>query len=353
MSSEEHLEKAGADLRAAASSMSVPQMRVRTPVRGGLIAFATGLLVVLVVGIPLLLTRTAGLGGSPTGGPVATTTVPETSSTSPGLRSCGTELPFHVTLPDDFTGPNVGPSPHAPSPAEEGQLIIHWLGRDGSVEIRWPANEEYLRDAEWGEPEEIQPEPDWPMFIGPSFPDVDGVDRPIVSSVLPTSAMTGPCDASQLAIYSPSGDGEDASLVGATFGTGGEEGLVIYPGLLRPQDKVLVVETIETDTLPEVRACDGGPEAQSVPKKFGTTSDSPVFDTPEEALQDMLDTSIARNWSNVGYFKLVSPDGTITFGHPYDDNSPDPRPDNGLVIAVTVVEVEGGWSVTQWETSGC
>lgn len=366
MTSERNLEKAGADLRASASSMPYPQIRARKPVRRGLIAFATGLAVALIIGIPSYLTRTSSPDVLPVGAPADSTTTTAPATTTSVLASsttvatplaCGGELPYQVTLPEDFNGPNMGPSPHAPDPAEEGQLIVHWLGRDGSVEIRWPANAEYMEGAVWGdtaaEGARPAPEDDWPLFIGPEFPDVDGVDRPIVGTILPTAVMSGPCDASQLAIYSPNGEGVESDLVAATFGTSGQEGLVIFPELARPRDKALVVETIETDTIPEVVACDGGPGVDFVPKKSGTTPDSPVFASPEEALQDILGTDIAGTWPKVGYFELVSPDGTITYGNPYDDNSADPRPENGLVISVTVVEGESGWSVTKWETSGC
>jgi hypothetical protein len=364
MSAEQNLERAGADLRAASVSMPFPQMRVHKPIRQGFIAFATGLVVALIIGVPLFLTRTSPPDGVPGGAPADTTTTevpvttttsgpPTTATTEAAAPACGTELPYQVTLPEDFTGGIDGPSPHAPDPAEDGQLILHWLGREGSVEIRWPANAEYLEDALWGEPNyDGSRNPDSPMFIGPPFPDVDGVERPFVADVLPTDAMSGPCDGAQLAVYLPT-ENSESEFVGATFGTGGQEGLVIYPGLARPRDKVLIVETIETDTIPEVLACDGGPGVDSVPRKTGTTPDSTVFGTPEEALQDLLGTDVAATWPKVGYFELVSSNGTVTYGNPYDDNSPDPRPDNGLVVSVTVIEVEGGWTVTEWETSGC
>lgn len=363
MSAEQNLERAGADLRAASGSMPFPLMRVRQPIRQGITAFATGLVVALIIGVPFYMTRTSPPDGAPVGAPADTTTteapdttttsVPTTSPTRPVPPACGSQLPYQVTLPEDFTGPIEGPSPHTPDPAEEGQLIVHWLGRDGSVEIRWPANEKYLENAVWGKPDHDSPRsPDSPMFIGPPVQDVDGVEHPFVTEVLPTEAMSGPCDGGQLAIYRPRDD-EDSELARATFGTGSQDGLIIYPGLARPRDKVLVVETIETDTIPKIRACDGGPEGEFVPKKTATTPDNSTFDTPEEALQDLLGTDVARTWPKVGYFKLVSSDGTITFGNPYDDNSPDPRPDNGLLISVTVVAVEDGWTVTEWETSGC
>jgi hypothetical protein len=363
MSAEQNLERAGADLRAASASMPFPQMRVHKSIRQGLIAFAAGLTVVLIVGVPLLLTRATPPDGVPVGAPgdtttdspdTTTTSVPSTSTTESAPPACGTKLPYQVSLPSDFTGPIDGPSPHAPNPAESGQLVVHWLGRDGSVEIRWPSNREYLDDAVWGEPAYDRSRyPSSPIFIGPPVPDIDGVERPFVTDVLPTEAMSGPCDGAQLAIYSPAEDGGDVEQVGAGFGAGGQEGLVLYPDLPRPRDKVLIVETIETNTIPEVLACDGGPGVDFVPRKSDTTPNGPVFGTPEEALQHLLNTEVAETWPNVGYFELVSLDGTVTYGNPLDDNSPDPRPDNGLVISVTVIEVESGWTVTKWETSGC
>lgn len=364
MSGEQNLERAGADLRAASASMPFPEMR-RKPIKQGFIAFAAGLALVLIVGIPFYLARTSPPSGVPVAAPGDTTTTsspgttitsvpPTTTTTEAAAPVCGTELPYQVTLPDDFTGPIDGPSQHAPNTAEDGQHIVHWLGRDGSVEIRWPANQEFLEDAVWGERANPGSQnPDSPMFIGPPSPDVDGVERPFVADVLPTEAMSGPCDGAQLAIYSPAEDAGDVELLGAVFGAGGQEGLVIYPDLARPRDKVLIVETIETDMIPLVVACDGAPGVDFVPRKAGTPSNSPVFGTPAEALQDLLGTDVAGTWPKVGYFELVSSDGTVTYGNPYDDYSPDPRPENGLVISVTVIEVEGGWTVTEWETSGC
>ena len=364
MSAEQNLERAGADLRAASASMPFPRMRVRKPLQQGFIAFAAGLAVALVIGVPYVLSRTSPPDGVAVSAPADTTTTeipgttttsvpPTTTTTGSATPACGTELPYQVTLPEDFTGPIDGPSPHAPDPAEDGQLVLHWLGRDGSVEIRWPVNEEYLEDAVWGESDQNgSRNPESPMFIGPSSPDVDGVERPFVADVLPIDAMAGPCDGAQLAVYQATED-KVSDLAIATLGAGGPEELLIYPGLDRPRDKVLIVETIETDTIPEVLACDGGPGADFVPRKAGTNPNGPVFGTPEEALLGLLGTEVAATWPKVGYFELVSSDGIITYGNPYDDYSPDPRPDDGVVISVTVIEVEGGWTVTEWETSGC
>jgi hypothetical protein len=364
MSAEQNLESAGANLRAASASMPFPQMRVRKPIRQGFMAFAAGLAVALMIGVPLYLTRTSPPDGAPVAAPGETTTtgslgttttsVPPSTTTESAAPACGTELPYQVTLPEDFIGPMSGPAPHGPHPAEDGQLVMHWLGRGGSVEIRWPANQEYFERAEWGsEPVWGGPDMDFALFFS-VIPAKDEWPAEIGGfELLPTDLMTGPCDAIQVVTYGPGYDGV-LGRRGVAYGANGVEELTIYPDLLRPRDKVLVVETLETTEVPEVVECQDGPGVEDVPpNKAGTTPDSSVFDTPEEALQDILGTDIAETWPNVGYFELVAPDGTVTYGNPLDDNSPDPRPDNGLVISVTVIEVEGGWTVTEWETSGC
>ena len=365
MSAEQNLESAGANLRAASASMPFPQMRVRKPIRQGFMAFAAGLAVALMIGVPLYLARTSPPDGAPVAAPGETTTTgslgttttsvtPTTTKTESAAPACGTELPYQVTLPEDFIGPMAGPAPHGPHPAEDGQLVMHWLGRDGSVEIRWPANQEYLERAEWGsEPVWGGPDMDFALFFS-VIPAKDEWPAEIGGfELLPTDLMTGPCDAIQVVTYGPGYDGV-LGRRGVAYGANGVEELTIYPDLLRPRDKVLVVETLETTEVPEVVECQDGPGVEDVPpNKAGTTPDSSVFDTPEEALQDILGTDIAETWPNVGYFELVTPDGIVTYGNPLDDNSPDPRPDNGLVISVTVIEVEGGWTVTEWETSGC
>lgn len=372
MTQEHRLERAGADLRAATSSMPLPTLRTRQGLRGGVMAFAAGLAVALIIGIPAYIAQTSAPGGGTAVGASDSTTTTQTpgttrasapSTTTPTTSTevnssfaCGAELPWDVELPDDFTGPDDGPSPHSLRPAEEGQYIVHWLGRDGSVEIRWPVNAEYLEGVEWGAPPVGRTALDIDEFALFLFSDPDpGTFQTVgAAEVLPSDIMEGPCDAAQLNVFASESDAAFSAANAPTFGQSEDADLLIYPNLPRPRDKVLIVETIATSEIPRVIACQGGPEVEDVPpNRTGTTPDGPVFDTPEEALEDLLTTDVADTWPKRGFFELVTPDGTVIYGNPYDDMSPDPRPENGLVISVTVVEADSGWTVTEWETSGC
>jgi hypothetical protein len=371
MNQEHRLEDAGADLRTAISSMPFPPLRTRQGRRGWMMAFVGAAAVALLIGIPAFLARTQAPGGGTVAGATDTTTTtrvsevtatstPETTTTTTITRVnpsyvCGAELPWGVGLPEDFTGPHEGPSPHSSDTAEDGQLIVHWLGRDGSVEIRWPANTKYIEDAEWGAPMEWDggnPE-DFALFLF-ADPHPETLQTVGATEVLPTEIMETPCDAAQLKVFASEEDAAFSAGNGATFGESENADVVIYPNLPRLRDKVLIVETVETSNIPEVVTCQGGPEVEDVPpNKTGNTPNGSTFDTPEDALQDLLSTEVADTWPKKGYFKLVTPDGNIVFGNPYDDMSPEPRPSNGLVISVTVDQVYDGWTVTQWETSGC
>jgi len=371
MTEELRLDQAGAALRAATSSMPIPRPRTRRSFRGAAMAFAAGLALALVVGIPAYIAHAPPPGGGgPAGAPDTTGTpqIPGTTTTSVHATTittgttavnpsfaCGETLPWDVQLPEDFTGPHEGPGPHSSTPADEGQFMVHWLGREGSVEIRWPANSEYLEGVEWGEPigRTGRDFDEFALFLF-TDPESGAFATVAAAEVLPTEIMDGPCDAGQLEVYESGSDSGFSSDNSATFGPSEDADVVIYPNLPRPRDKVLVVETLETSEIPEVIECQGGPGVEDTPpNKTGTAPDGPVFDTPEEALEDLLSTEVADTWPKTGFFELVTPDGTVTYGNPYDDMSPDPRPENGLVISVTVVEGDTGWSVTQWETSGC
>jgi hypothetical protein len=369
MTNETRLEQAGAVLRAATSSIPFPELRTSRRFHGGLVAAVTGLALVLVIGIPAYVAQTpVPGGGAPLGAADSTTTtqIPEaTTTTTPGITTttitgaipsfaCDAELPWNIELPEDFTGPHDGPSPHSSRSADDGQTIVHWLGRDGSVEVRWPVDSEYLEGVQWGET------PDWTQRDFSEFalflftdPDPGTFATVGASEVLPAELMEGPCDAAQLSVYAPR-DSEFSSANSATFGPSGTADVVIYPNLPRPRDKLLVVETLEVTEIPDVVECGGGPGVEDVPpNKSGTTPDSPVFDTPEEALENLLSTDVAETWPKKGYFELVMPNGTIIYANPYDDLSPNPRPDGAVVVSVTVVEQGNGWAVTEWETSGC
>lgn len=371
MTQEHRLERAGADLRAATSSMPFPRLRTRHGLSGGVMALAAGLAVALIIGIPAYIAQAPLPGdGTSAGAPdtTSTTQTPEVTTTSAsditstttttGIKpsfACGAELPWDLELPEDFTGPYKGLSPHSSRSADDGQLIVHWLGRDGSIEIRWPANREYLEGVEWGTTSDWTGR-DFDEFALFLFSDPDpGTFQTVgATEVLPTDIMEGPCDAAQLNVYASNIDSGFSSANSATFGQSEGADVIIYPNLPRPRDKVLVVETLEASEIPDVVGCSAGrdPGVEVPPNKTGTPNGA-SFDTPVEALEDLLATDVAETWPKTGYFELVTPEGNVIYGNPYDDMSPDPRPENGLVISVTIVEADSGWTITEWETSGC
>lgn len=359
MSNENHLERAGADLRGAVAAMSAPTFRAGAHRSGAVLAFLAGVAaVVAFIAIPLYLTRTPGPLDSPVGAAASssttstvsptessTTTVPESTSSF----VCGDELPFTVALPDDFDGPIEGPSPESGESAEDGQLAIHWLGRGGSVEIRWPANHEYLERAEWGsDPVWGGPGTDLAVFFAVAPAEDDRPAEIMGSELLPTDLMTGPCDAIQAVAYGPGHDGVLGRRGVADVETTDDQMLTIYPDLLRPRDTQLILDTVLTDDVPQVVACTAA--NGMVENMTGTAPDNTVYDTAVDALEAILDTDIAERWPKTGFFELAHSDGSVTYVNPVDDQSFNPQPQNGAVVSITVEETDRGWAVTGWES---
>ncbi len=292
------------------------------------------------------------------------TTPPSSAPTGP--RLCGDLMPFVAIGPDAFTGPIDGPSPDAVTPAEEGQLVIHWQGQDGSVELRWPPNIEYTSDVVWGE------RPIWaeasrqqvsPTSFLAAFPSITeaGTSVPLVfdgNAALPSSYMAEPCDAVQVDGYvttprpghPPVKGGASAQGLPATEGS--DELTVVLDWSLPPlRFLVLILETLSVDELPPVLHCDIDP-----PIRAQTVTDGPLFDTPLQAFEALLKTDDAILWPKTGYYELVEPDGSVTYGRPLEDGSePGLRPQDGLAIAVSVEQTTQSWTVTDWTwtLSGC
>lgn len=363
MSSENHLERAGADLRGAVAAMSAPTFRARAHRSNAVLAFSAGIAaVVALIAIPLYLTRAPGPLDSPVGAAASSTTTSSTKQTMADSSTttihesiaplvCGDELPYTVALPEDFDGPIDGPSPESGEPAEDGQLVVHWLGRDGSVEIRWPANQEYLEGAEWGsDPAWGGPDTDFALFFAVAPVEDDRRAEIMGSELVPTDLMTGPCDAIQMVAYGPGHDGVLGRRGVADFEATGGKMLTIYPDLLRPRDTQLILDTVQTDEVPEVVACTAGDGSLGPENMTGTAPDKSVYQSTVEALEAVLNTDVAERWPKTGFFELAHTDGTITYVNPVDDQSLDPQPQDGAVVSITVEQSGAGWTVTRWES---
>ena len=360
---EDRLRSAGRETRSVFDGMRPPVGDTPSPWirRAALVGGAA--VVALLVAVPAVLRGVAepapfGSVGGPDGSVMGVTpSVPATSTRDAAASTvapvpaltCGGELPVSVELPDDFDGPTGGASPQASEPLESGQYGIHWMGRQGTIEIRWPTDLAY-RSAD------VEPTgtPDNVLFI------VFGTDGPDVFSDNPhgfpdaEQVMSDPdlvandCHVAQLTVFGPAGS-TDAS-VEIVGGPETESSVLrLAPTLPRLGENQLVVGSQTVDTVPAVVACEGSSAERTI---SDVVPDPVVYGTPTEALKAFVET--VDSWPNVGYFEFLEPDGTITYGKPF---APDlmvaPTPDDGFVVAVSVVPVGDGWAVDAWESSGC
>lgn len=358
---EDRLESAGRETRSVFERRPLPAVHAPSPWTRTL-AFAGGAAVVaLLIAVPAVLSGGEpvpfGSPGTPEAPAVGATSEPGTSVADTSATTiapapvyvCNGELPVDVELPDDFAGPKSGASPQASQPLEDGQLGRHWTGRDGSVEIRWPTDLEYREKnvKPTGTPENVSfivfhsdgaevfaDNPHGFPDSEPGAPDSDWV--------------ANDCHIAQLTVFGPEGS-TDASFL--TVGGPESQSSVVRlaPTLPRPGENQLVVETRTVEILPEVIACQGPSDE---PTRSDTVAEPVAFPTPVEALQAYVES--VDHWPNTGYFEFVETDGTITYAKPFEpDPMVAPSPDDGLVIAVSVVPMGDGWAVDGWESSGC
>lgn len=359
---DDRLNAAGREMRLAFEAMSPRTVSAPGPSRR-VLSFAAGVVVVaLLVAVPALL-RGGGPSDLPLGGPtgssgpaVVTSAEPAPPTTSPQSPTtvapaplqpmCGDELPFSTVLPDDFVGPHDGPSPHSVHDLEDGQIAVHWTGRGGSVELRWPIDSRHRQRRAAIDAATARDD-------GVSFVLIGQAQHPEVyaSNVLDDPATETDferhCRLAQLVVFGSDGDPwSDFSILEPDSAA---PTLRLAPGLPRAGHDRLIVESIEVDVLPAIVPCDGRAEA---PILNGTVSDPAVHPTAAGALEEFVEQM--ETWPKLGYFGLVEPDGSITFGKPFEaDPMVAPAPDTGLVVAVFVVPMGEGWAVESWESSGC
>ena len=318
---------------------------------------AVSVVLAAAMAVPILLADPGTSGTADTAVPATTPPTTETSTVTtvatsearPAGAVCGGELPFQVAVPDDFTGPVQGPSPGAPEP-EPGQHVRHWIGRGGSVELRFPADGS-LDPGFWEEDGDRQPierHDDGVSYVVMEEVVVDGVDLGILPQAyasFPFHSASDPCDVVQVQTFGGSG--------GASFTNGEEAGsqvLGILPDIPRPEDRRLIAGVSE-DEVPSVHACVESPTPVIESEEPPPLEPAP---TAPEALLALLDTSVAETWPRYGYVRYDHPDGSVVFGKPLQaDPFQAPASDEPLVVSVRVAPVDSGWVVESWSTSGC
>jgi hypothetical protein len=258
---------------------------------------------------------------------------------------CSSEPPFDVELPDDFAGPVSGMSPQSDESLEPGQSAVHWTGRGGSLELRWPIGRELRLNAD-----------DYSAAVGVLFVHrLDGVpevwsDNPywLAAEFEESPEIDDDCEVAQLSLFSAPGERSDAlGTVGDP--TDDSQILRLAPGLPRAGFDQLIAQRLEVDDVPGVIGCTGNSDPATLSEAVAEPTPYP---TAAAALEAFVETR--PTWPKLGYVEFVEPDGSITYGSIFEpDIMAEPDPDNGLVIAVSVTEVDGGWAVVGWASSSC
>lgn len=235
-----------------------------------------------------------------------------------------TETP-EVYPPGGWTGPLPGRAEGSTAPVLRGQVVLHWVGPEGALEFRWPADP-------------AQTQPSDPSYDSVFTEDDDaGQTRRRGSLTALVEGRRPPCDQLSLAWFGgvPRGYGDGLGWLQNDVERALRAALV--PG----RDLALVSGQRDVIALPQdVVECpglsphggDGGTVAQA---------------SPEEALQELVDSGQVPGANTVGWTMLRTGQGDLAFGVPYDS------PRGGWVQLVFVDRISSGWMVSRWRTSGC
>lgn len=305
---------------------------------GSRAAAAAGTLAVLALaaaGLGELTARPVALDlvdpvGGQTAGPAATgSAAPSTSpsapaepspSPSPTPAACGDDLPIVVPVPRDYHGPTQGVSPHRTSPVEPVQHLEHWTSETGTIEVRWPADDDA---AFWGDPGSVG--------VDEATEQANGMWRQTLS--LPVADVTEEgCTRMQVTVYDKTFDGLDQGVE------------AMMTGAYLPVGTPLVAEARDADALPSAIGCDTPAGTATPPNQGGQVAGAPHED-PEEALAVFLDEQ--RTLLPAEYTALRLPDGSIAYVQS------DPGGREGYITVIHVIQTTDGWKVDSWDASSC
>ena len=304
--------------------------------------------VVMLIGVGVVMRRSSARV-RPAVGPsvssrMATTGSGGHRSATVGLNVwCGDVLPLEVTVPDATTGALAGPAdgPDAIPASGSNQLIVHWDGPNGSVEVRWPADPRPLYDPSRSEG------PDSPRVIGGMSGDtvgrtvkVFGVSQTatlplvVLHAVGLLATQPPPCDRVQLRIAA--------------------NGLVDTVGLSNDLGTQQIGFDLGPLIGPVSERATGGPDGASIEctKVIGRTvavDTAPIMASPAEALREFLAGPEGAP------LDATMPQGPYHEYHVMaDDTYHYEQYTNWREhAAITVVRAGVGWTVADWTSGTC
>lgn len=254
------------------------------------------------------------------------------TGTQPG-PACGPELPFTFPAPEGFEGPaSVPASSEIVGPNWNG-VVLRWQGSEGTIDVYWPGLP--------GDPTTpFRTDEIWAFAISPrQTPDGQWAQQVELQT---TALGDDACDSFMAVVTTPDADSTRGVVAQIGLGLVGPDGVAPGP---KP---TLVTRTTTIDALPDIEPCTPPTDAEDAENYGGTVGDAGTHPTPEEALAYFAPTDLQR-LPQGGYVQATLPDGSYAFLF-----EPDPeRAADFFTVAVVVDPVDGGWTVTSWESTGC
>ena len=121
--------------------------------------------------------------------------------------------------------------------------------------------------------------------------------------------------------------------------------------VITDSENALVAAIKIVDQLPQVIECGVPEDHPRPPNGTGVESTGTGYPSADVALQAFLDANTlipgTPGFAKVGYVQLIEPDGSISFGKPFELD------DNFVVTLIAMTVTDRGWAVERWEGSGC
>jgi len=322
--------------------------------------------VVLLAGLAVAAQRTGGSGDPPVAAASdRADTVESEAGPAPGAPgdggasegsepTCGAELPGEVPTPAGYEGPIEGPSPDAPAPPNAGQLVRHWAGSTGTVELRWPADRRWSRLFTVAITDKGVAEEHGTDSVGLASivgePQRAPSGRLVIEVGMSTRDLeAGMCATFQLMVADR--DLTHARQVGSEVYSGLTEPGALFGGPVVP----LVTDWTSADAPPHIPPCPGFEDAPYSPYQGGPVADVGSYPRPAEALEAFIATQTGTWTDQFGvevsqalvaendYTETTLPDGSIAYAH---------RQEAGVTVVHTV-RTAAGWTVDRWDATGC
>lgn len=253
--------------------------------------------------------------------------------------ACGEALPIDVVVPDGFNGPSNGPGGDAAADPRPDALVLHWASTADIVEVRWPADPDRLAPgrAVWdhGVPDDYT----GLTADADASPTAGGRMVKELTAWVPT-ATAQECRAVQIIVSGP-----DAAAVEATSDRVTSH---MFDRYLPP----LIVGTDTAGAAPKVQRCRAPAGMAVPPNRGGRVSGFPTYPNSRAALQAFLEaqgtpgSAVPQSTlSRRGYREITLPDASVAYAY---ESTPD-----FVSTVIHVVQTNGGWTVADWEASGC